>query len=321
MFFLGSDAIKRKRFREEKCEHGYWGGKNAGRCPICESAKQRQEEQSRRRRRVDHELAQIRGVNSTRLKELEIELIKYYKSQLDYYRSIRPYDFEKKVADLYRAQGFTAEVTSQAGDEGKDIILFKGGVRYYVECKRYSKSTKVSRPDAQKLAGAMIGDGVTNGIIVTTSGFTDECLEWVRNAQIHIELVGADDFMLMVERHVPSTRYPSSFVQVCTEVISNNVVNESGSMLKEAASPCGCEIEIALPSKRYVTCRQGHQVVSEAFELEQRMKPSVGGRKMSHLAKLCPKCGAKMVLRKKKRSRKKFWGCPNWPTCNGYRSL
>src|SRR5688572_30511332 len=33
----------------------------------------------------------------------------------------------------------------------------------------------------------------------------------------------------------------------------------------------------------------------------------------------CPKCGAPMVLRKNRRDRRQFWGCPNYPRCHGTR--
>jgi ssDNA-binding Zn-finger/Zn-ribbon topoisomerase 1 len=33
---------------------------------------------------------------------------------------------------------------------------------------------------------------------------------------------------------------------------------------------------------------------------------------------LCPKCGKRMVPRNSKHG--KFWGCPDYPTCNGTRN-
>jgi restriction system protein len=103
-------------------------------------------------------------------------------------------EFEFFCAKLFELQGYRAKVTKATGDGGKDVILWKGNNKYYVECKHFNRNGKVSRPIANKLYGTMCADGVHKGFIVTTGSCTKECREWCRKTGIkiisHDELVG-----------------------------------------------------------------------------------------------------------------------------------
>lgn len=49
------------------------------------------------------------------------------------------YQFERYCANLLRKTGFSSvEVTKGSGDQGVDIIATKDGIRYAIQCKRYS---------------------------------------------------------------------------------------------------------------------------------------------------------------------------------------
>lgn len=50
------------------------------------------------------------------------------------------HDFEYWCADLLRKNGFTrVEVTRGSGDQGVDIIAYKDGKKYAIQCKRYNQ--------------------------------------------------------------------------------------------------------------------------------------------------------------------------------------
>ena len=49
-------------------------------------------------------------------------------------------DFEYFCADILRGNGFkNVEVTKASGDHGIDVLAKKDGVKYAIQCKRYSK--------------------------------------------------------------------------------------------------------------------------------------------------------------------------------------
>jgi HJR/Mrr/RecB family endonuclease len=110
--------------------------------------------------------------------------------------SMSPREFEVFCSNLLELSGYKAIITCGSNDGGKDIILNRLGRRYYVECKRF-KFTLVGRPIAQKLAGALIGDGlpVKNGIIITSSDFTKGCREYCDSVGIKLW-----DFNVIIEK-------------------------------------------------------------------------------------------------------------------------
>jgi len=89
-----------------------------------------------------------------------------------------PIAFESYVADVFASLGYKTEVTKATNDGGKDIIMYKEGVKYVVEVKLYSENNKVGREKIQKLQGAMIDSNADKSIFVTTSKFTKESINY-----------------------------------------------------------------------------------------------------------------------------------------------
>ena len=83
--------------------------------------------------------------------------------------------FEELVAKLFANIHKDAEVELTPGskDKGVDIYLRypKTGDVEIVQCKRYRAGVKVSSPDMQKFAGAMLKSKAKKGSFVTTSDF------------------------------------------------------------------------------------------------------------------------------------------------------
>ena len=65
------------------------------------------------------------------------ERIKLYNNRFDY---MDGHDFEYFCADLLRKNGYeNVEVTKESGDQGIDIIAFKDGLKFGIQCKCYAK--------------------------------------------------------------------------------------------------------------------------------------------------------------------------------------
>ncbi|WP_240951481.1 restriction endonuclease [Caldanaerobacter subterraneus] len=112
--------------------------------------------------------------------------------------------FEIYCGNLLKALNFeNVQVTELVGDGGKDIIAYKDGEKYYVECKLWDweiENNSVGRPVVQKLVGAMVKDKVKRGFIITTSYFTAEALEYASNLpeEIKIELIDGDKLVKLL---------------------------------------------------------------------------------------------------------------------------
>lgn len=78
--------------------------------------------------------------------------------------------FEDTVCSVFAGLGYRARVTARSNDGGIDVILDGPGDRTVgVQVKRYKNSIKAAQ--IRELAGALVLNGLTEGVFVTTSSF------------------------------------------------------------------------------------------------------------------------------------------------------
>lgn len=118
---------------------------------------------------------------------------------LDELIRLTPHDFERVVGDYFRDCGYVVHQTKRTNDGGKDLVMYKGGVTYYVECKKYAKSNTVSRPLIQKLVGACYPANA-KGIFVTTSSYTQGAINEAKRS--NIELIDGNQFIKMLRSSI-----------------------------------------------------------------------------------------------------------------------
>ncbi|MGE4577871.1 MAG: restriction endonuclease [Candidatus Methanomethylophilaceae archaeon] len=141
----------------------------------------------------------------TFVRDLNEKIIDDLLSEID---GCDPSFFEKLVVDLLeRIYGGdfseNAEVTGRSGDEGIDGVIKQdrpGFNSIYVQAKKLSND--VSRPEIQKFAGALQGQGATNGAFITSSDYSKAAREYVGriSTNTHIVLINRRDLAeLMIE--------------------------------------------------------------------------------------------------------------------------
>lgn len=81
-----------------------------------------------------------------------------------------PSVLEETVASVFANVGYSVQVTGKSGDDGIDVVLSKGEEVIGVQVKRYSARIQVDQIRA--FAGALMVNGLTKGVFVTTSDFT-----------------------------------------------------------------------------------------------------------------------------------------------------
>ena len=113
-------------------------------------------------------------------------------SLLEEVKKKSPEFFERLVIDLLLKMGYggsrasAGKTVGKTGDEGIDGIVDEdklGLDKIYIQAKRYSDSS-IGRPELQKFVGALGGQGATKGIFITTSKFTGNAIEYVKNQAI-----------------------------------------------------------------------------------------------------------------------------------------
>ena len=89
------------------------------------------------------------------------------------------HDFEHYCADLLRYAGFTdITVTRGSGDQGADIIAYKDGEKYAIQCKRQNKSLG-NKPIQEVFAGKAFY-GCTSAAVMTNRDFTQGAIQAAR---------------------------------------------------------------------------------------------------------------------------------------------
>lgn len=101
-----------------------------------------------------------------------------------------PYFFEKLVVDLLLKMGYgefrenAGITTSASNDGGIDGIINEdvlGLDKIGIQAKRFAPDNVIGRPMLQSFAGALFGKGLTKGVFITTSSFTQGAIDFVKN--------------------------------------------------------------------------------------------------------------------------------------------
>ena len=107
--------------------------------------------------------------------------------------------FEQLVIDLLLAMGYggsrreAGRLTKRGSDEGIDGIINEDKLGLdviYVQAKRWEGS--VGRPVVQAFAGSLEGYRAKRGIMITTSNYTKEAVEYVQKIEKRIVLIDGD---------------------------------------------------------------------------------------------------------------------------------
>jgi restriction system protein len=121
-----------------------------------------------------------------------------------------PAFFEEAVVTLLLAMGYggvggRGVTTALSNDGGIDGVIDQdvlGLRKVYVQAKRYSPTNAVGRPDVQSFVGALAGRA-DSGVFITTSRFSRDAVEYVRNLPTRIVLVDGPRLAeLMIEHTV-----------------------------------------------------------------------------------------------------------------------
>jgi len=111
--------------------------------------------------------------------------------------------FENLVVDLLLKMGYggldgSGEVTKKSNDGGIDGIIKQDELGLdviYVQAKKWDKSTAISRPEIQKFAGALLGEGATKGVFITTARFSSSAIDYAKSVP-NTKVVLIDGLML-----------------------------------------------------------------------------------------------------------------------------
>lgn len=113
------------------------------------------------------------------------QVLKYLSENPEEIYKLSDTDFEVLMAEIYSKLGYDVIRTQQTRDGGKDIIIRKpeviGDFIYYVECKKYAPKRHIGVGIVKNLVGTVVTDRVNGGILATTSFFTKDAIQLIKN--------------------------------------------------------------------------------------------------------------------------------------------
>lgn len=114
-------------------------------------------------------------------------------------------EFEQIVEQVLQDDGFETRLTQPTRDGGRDIIATKAGINgrpvvFYVECKRYARTNKVSVELVRALYGVQTADRINKACLVTSSHFTSDAINFAQSQNVMIDLVDGDALHNMIIR-------------------------------------------------------------------------------------------------------------------------
>ena len=116
---------------------------------------------------------------------------KYYQKQKDLefqnissWKSMSGIEFEKKVEEWFKKNGFQTKRTTYSNDKGVDIFISKENKNYIVQCKAHKN--KIGPHVIRDLFGTFNSSNVDGSILVSLEGCTSGVHEFVRDKPIYL---------------------------------------------------------------------------------------------------------------------------------------
>ena len=134
------------------------------------------------------------------------ELLQFLAKNPKYMHTLRSRAFEELIAGIFADLGYRVDLMRATHDGGKDLILRTEGplgpAIAYVQCKRHSPLRPVGIEVVRELYGVQVADKVNKSMIVTTSYFTREAVDFSRGLAFLISLRDYDDIVSWLSRYV-----------------------------------------------------------------------------------------------------------------------
>ena len=122
-------------------------------------------------------------------------LIEYLNLHFEDIYLIAPRKLEMIVESVYREHlNCRVELTASTRDGGKDLVCIDAeDQKFIVEVKRYDRKRKVGIGIIQRFSGVLLSEGVSRGIVVTTSDYTRDALVTTK------KIVGNESALITLE--------------------------------------------------------------------------------------------------------------------------
>ncbi len=205
-------------------------------------------------------------------------------------------EFELLVGEAFRLQGYSVTETGGDGrpDGGVDLVLRKGGEKYFVQCKQW-KAFTVGVRVVRELYGVMAAHGAAGGFVVTSGSFTNDADAFA--AGRNVTLVDGDGLRRMI-RSAKAAR--SASVGLARQRV---VAGAQPTVVIASVAHAGASTKVVEPL------------------LEPEAGASIAAVDATPACPVCAKPMMRRVAKKGGNAGQAFWGCGDFPGCRGTREV
>lgn len=262
-------------------------------------------------------------------------------------------EFEQLVGEFFRMQGYQVEEVGGGGaDGGVDLVMRRNGEKFLVQCKQW-KANRVSVEIVREMFGLMTAKGAVGGFVVTSGKFTRPAREFAQGR--NLALIDGAELSALLEQTYANRKTSRDTNTVPTAMAStppNKTAPPRASMgaaarAAAAAAPPPPRSEPAFspppapPLPPVSTARAPSRVKTPPPSAPRPAPPqqrTAAAPPRAPAAKAerpaprpaatgtdpqCPVCARPMLLRtarKGPQAGQLFWGCVDYPICQGTRS-
>jgi|GEM_PF-350581 len=247
---------------------------------------------------------------------------------LEELKSLSPSDFEKLVAETYRAQGHKVDIVGTTGDHGIDLVVkTRKGETWIVQCKKYRG--KVGEPVIRDFYGALRASDADAGAVITTGLITSQARLWADGKPIF--LYDGDEFLdvmrtTRIRKSLPvgtikkPTPAPSA-APMSMPMMQTAFASATIASAPVVASPAYENTLVNVtPAPEPISAYVAPSTVSMDNPVAYDEYPPQDKRPFMNMdpAPVCPACGIPMILHSEKRllfKHKEEYICQNAPSC------
>jgi len=159
----------------------------------------------------ENEIQELAVTPEEAVQQAETQILQNLRSQLLVrIGELSPGFFERLVVDLVVAMGYGGSRASvvqrlgKSGDEGIDGVVNEDPLGLdvvYIQAKRYAVENTIGRERIQQFAGALVGQGASKGVFVTTSSFTKGAIEYANKVPQRIILIDGGELTRLMAQY------------------------------------------------------------------------------------------------------------------------
>lgn len=123
-------------------------------------------------------------------------------ASLQFNAAMNPADYERLCSHLLQQAGWNAQPTAPGSDQGVDVIAYKDGIHFVVQCKLYSRP--VGNKAVQEIFSARQHHFAHSAAVVSNAGYTESARQLAQSTGVHLlhhsDLVNLDVTDLQSQR-------------------------------------------------------------------------------------------------------------------------